>query len=310
MPQNNQCPIALEAMRIPTITNEGHSYELSALADHILQNNNTDPFTREPITLLIVNQSLRDVNITLTDKELVNVLRLCVKIRQKYPKITIHGVDRMTSTPRLAKNSQNVYAYFKNTPPKENNTYQKAVTKLLFIGLLSIVSSAIYAMIGSECLKKIGVTTNSNTSKIASHAAAAAAFFNLILCCYFISTDRNNAEQSLTANNYDKLIKIITTKLFTPNLVLQGSHLSLISVLLFEDNKWDVMLNTFMAIGTGMFIARICFHLLLGTLESLDVIESKIKPFQQGTNKKTANDLLNELENCTINRESSPQMKR
>jgi STIP1 family protein 1 len=47
------CNITLDLMEDPVITESGHTYERTAIEEHIQRNGKTDPFSRKPISGLL-----------------------------------------------------------------------------------------------------------------------------------------------------------------------------------------------------------------------------------------------------------------
>ncbi|PJD91612.1 MAG: hypothetical protein CK424_06185 [Legionella sp.] len=89
MPKSFDCPISLEKMILPVITNTGHSYDFLSLAEYFLTTKKlTNPQDRQPITALIINYSLRDSQ-PLTELEWLKIAFLLLALKKQWPTLVL-----------------------------------------------------------------------------------------------------------------------------------------------------------------------------------------------------------------------------
>lgn len=94
-PEEYDCPISHQPMRLPVITNNALTYDFVSVAEWLCahQGKNTDPGVgNRPIKALIVNRIMRNNSITLSLEEKTKIAEYCVKLNVRYPKIDISTI--------------------------------------------------------------------------------------------------------------------------------------------------------------------------------------------------------------------------
>lgn len=117
-----KCPINLEPIRLPVITNDGHTYDFEMIASWIINRQNTDPLTRAPITALILNRAFKNDSVVLSHEEKNNIADFCIKLQLLCSNInlstiiSIEGIQELISSKRTSKNILNSNAVRENRP--------------------------------------------------------------------------------------------------------------------------------------------------------------------------------------------------
>ncbi len=97
-----RCPITLEIVKVPVITNRGNVYDFVSIATWLLSEggkNRNDPLTREVIDILIYNRPLLEVSDPvepLTPEEKNSIASLYADLKGRYfGVLTVNGIDEL-----------------------------------------------------------------------------------------------------------------------------------------------------------------------------------------------------------------------
>ncbi len=103
------CPISLDEMRLPVITNTGHTYDFVSIAEYFLETGCfLDPLTRHPITRLTINQIIRDNTKTITESDCLKIAFLSVALGCQRSELVLTTIIAL---PNIALYIQKIKSY-------------------------------------------------------------------------------------------------------------------------------------------------------------------------------------------------------
>ncbi len=119
MPKNNTCPIAHEEMLVPVIADDCLTYEFTAIAKWLLENNGSNPLRRsDTVSVLILNNAARDDGTLLSLEDKMQIVQYLKKLTEHLPNLKVVGIDKIEGISALMEHASSMKI---SNPTMHNN---------------------------------------------------------------------------------------------------------------------------------------------------------------------------------------------